>query len=163
MRAKLLLWLCALLLLGATAACVTRSDAALMRNFERNQESFEQMAQMVGEENAAKIHVFATGSDANAVLSSDGLGMERAAQYQSLVREANVVDLYSSGSGAVFDAPDRFPLFFGPVKYYLYADEALSRVTSGETGDYPFSSTAEYRSVCREMETHWYICLDRED
>ena len=127
MRQRFTVVFCALLLLGATAACGPKSDAALIRNFEHNQEPFEQMVQMVRAEDAAKIHVFATGSDANAVLSSDGLGVERAAQYRALVRKANVVDLVSKWTRRrLWRAGSISPSLWAPKVLSLHGWRAVS-------------------------------------
>lgn len=132
------------------------SDAQMLRNFAQHQTKFEEMVQMMQEEDQ-----YVMVGRTKTWFSKYQIESSRVATYRKAVWQLGISNIIGNSEAVGFQ---RFItlLPLGPAKSYVYSTSTPQTLTTGQTDDYQFVPS-ERRQVCRHIEEDWYLCIDYED
>lgn len=163
LRKHLPLISCVLCLILAWYLLVLPSDETLIAAFTAHRNDVAQVMTMLRDEPNPFI-MSASGSKWLEDRQSIPLSEEQLDTYRVLLKRIGVTRLLGGGprTETTFQIFTLFSRLGGPAKDIVYSQQRPSLITSGSTDWYTFQP-GQYKRVCREIETDWYICKDYED
>jgi glycine/D-amino acid oxidase-like deaminating enzyme len=139
------------------------TDEALIMNFSRHRNTFDETARMfIADGNEAVIGM--TGFVWPRETEATSITKSRIDQYRQQLTTIGASNVSGSGMPDLvafqMHAPVQLP--FGPIKSYVYSTRPPQLLTKDSTDRYIFAPSQRQR-VCREIAENWYVCIDYED